>query len=115
METIRACSADYDYIIDKIYTLCLLEESKAKDNVTRGAEVKDMMRLDKHTISVLEKAKLEFSICPNKCRDLLIQEKIIDYSALHFSKVLYTQPFGLMTKSKYLFDTKDEFALGVRE
>lgn len=101
--------------LDKIYTISILEEEKGKSNITRDADIHDKLKIDKQVAGVLAQAKLEFAVSPKKCRDLLIQEKITDYSALHFAKVLYTQPFGLVEKCHYLYDTKDEFAIGVRD
>lgn len=115
MDTIRVCHRKYEYPVDKIYDLCILEEEKGKDGVTRGGEVQERLRLNKEVIEILELANHEFNACPNKCRSFLIENKIIDYSSLHFAKILYTQPFGLLEKSQYLFNNKDEFAVSVRE
>ena len=46
---------------------------------------------------------------------MLIKAKIINYSPEHFAKIIFTQPYGLLEKSQFLFDSKDEFSYEVRD
>lgn len=74
-----------------------------------------MMIVDPQITTILQESCSEFLISPNKCQDILSKEKVTNYSALHFAKYIYTQPIGLVEKSKYLYDSKDKFAVEVRE
>ena len=114
--TIEIAHAQYEYSIEKIYEIQMLEEQKSRgSNITRGGEVKEMMEIDPKILKILHKSCSEFLLSPEKCQDILTEAKIINYSALHFAKFIYTQPIGLVEKSKYLFDSKDEFAIEVKE
>ncbi|CAI2381612.1 unnamed protein product [Moneuplotes crassus] len=115
-DTVLIAKRKYEYPIDKIYQVSILEEQKSRgSNITRGGDVMEAMGVDPEISEVLTNACSEFAVSPRRSQDMLIQAKIINYGANHFAKFLYTQPIRLMQKSKYLFELKDEFALEVRE
>jgi hypothetical protein len=66
METIRIVHAEYEFPIDKIYDVSILEERKGKDGVTRGGDVREELKLDQKIEEVLKNAKLEFGVSPQK-------------------------------------------------
>lgn len=50
----------------------------------------------------------------SKAKDILIENKIIDHSPDHFAKFLYCLPIDMKLKTKFMFDSKDDFALKVK-
>lgn len=114
--TVNICNKDYEYAIDKIYSVFMLQNQKHRgSNITRGADITDLMQISKDIQYALEQASKEFSVSPIKCRNMLIEAKVIDHSALHFAKILFTQNYGLEDKSEYLFNSKDAFNVSVKE
>ena len=115
-EEVKVGSSKSSYFIDNHYENIIFQERWKREGATKGGCFEEAkFKIDPDIQKILDEAKMKFSAWPNNCREYCIKKGIIDRSALHFAKLLFWRNFGLVEKADYLFDSKNEDALEVRE
>lgn len=82
--------------------------------MTKGSEFEELTKLDPEKSKILDQASLEFVVCVSKAKDVLVENQITDHSPEQFAKFLYCMPIDMKAKTKFMFDTSDDFALKVK-
>jgi len=113
MGTIQWLQKSYDMYIEKVFNNIKVEENKGR-GYTKGSEYEELLKVDPVHNKILEEACMEFVVCPLKCQQLLIENRIIDCTPDHMAKFLYSLPVDFSKKTSYMFDTRDGFAQKVK-